>query len=152
MALKGKCTVVVKTTKMVLKVNKCVKKEVHYRGVQKRHSRRYSDEEKPNCLFVAPPVNCPPRKNSSIESTNTVQALDSLFSFDLSFISVLPLNQWCRKKMAIFIQGGGGGGSTIPIIGASFLINLWVVLSVCTLRLTLIIHQHWRTCENCLHS
>ncbi|KAG5571581.1 hypothetical protein H5410_061347 [Solanum commersonii] len=121
---------------------------------------------KTNCLFAAPPVNWPPRKNSSIESVNAVQALESLFPLDLSFkcsysssyvgvftngVGVLPLNQWCRKEMAVFIQGGGGGGSTIPITCASSLIDLWVVLSVSTMRWTLIIHQHRRTSENYLH-
>ncbi|KAG5571580.1 hypothetical protein H5410_061346 [Solanum commersonii] len=110
MALKGKRMVVVKTTKMALKVNGCVKKE----------------------------------------------ALELLFPLDLSFrssysssyvgvftngVGVLPLNQLCRKEMAMYLHRDGGGGSTIPIIGASSLIDLRVVLRMSTLILTLIIHH-----------
>ncbi|KAH0706208.1 hypothetical protein KY285_010706 [Solanum tuberosum] len=42
MSPKGKSTAVVKTTKMVLKGDGGVENNVHYRGVQKRDSGRYS--------------------------------------------------------------------------------------------------------------
>ncbi|KAG5571830.1 hypothetical protein H5410_061596 [Solanum commersonii] len=191
MSPKEKHMAVAKTTKMVLKGDRGVEKNVQYRAVQKRDLGRYSAQikhlwtkirvwlgkfdtaveaakaydavaikfrgmkVKTNFPFPTPPVNLPPRQSSSIESVNRMLAVELPLPLDLSFgrsyssssigISTngidnfmfenskfrlsstasgfLPLNQWCCKEKAVFIQGGGCCGTIVPIIGASYVID-----------------------------
>ncbi|KAK6773723.1 hypothetical protein RDI58_028961 [Solanum bulbocastanum] len=47
-------------------------------------------------------------------------AREAVKAYDAGF---LPLIQCCCKEKEVFIQGGGCGGSTVPITGTSSLID-----------------------------
>ncbi|KAK4726848.1 hypothetical protein R3W88_031765 [Solanum pinnatisectum] len=135
MDLKEKCVAVAKTTKMALKGNGGVEKNVHYRGVQKRDSGKYSAKMKDpwkksrvwlatvdtakNFAFPAPPVNLPPRQNSCVQSANAMLAVESPLPLDLSFG-----RSYSSSSVGLSTNGiGGGGGATVPITGASSVID-----------------------------